>query len=95
MDPAIALQEFIDYVVGQLIRNPDRATISHEQSADGTRHSFTLALAPEDVGRIIGKHGQTISSIRSLLDAAATRNGVEATLKVDGDDKDYRRRRDA
>ena len=84
MDPATALQEFVEYVVGQLISSPQTATISHEQSPDGLKHSYLLSVAPEDVGKIIGKNGQTIMAIRSLLSAAAVRNDVSATLKVAG-----------
>lgn len=43
---------------------------------------FRLQLRQTDVGRIIGRNGQTIRSIRALLSSAAARHGQKATLDI-------------
>ncbi|MEM7147613.1 MAG: KH domain-containing protein [Verrucomicrobiota bacterium] len=80
MDPPTALMEFLEYVIGQLIDHPEEASIGHE--LDGDRHVFRIKVHPEDMGVIIGKSGYTISSIRSLLEAAAAKLGTKVVLKV-------------
>lgn len=89
MDSGTALQEFLEYVLSQLVSHPEATSISHEIGDNG-KHYYHVRLAEEDIGRIIGRNGYTISSIRSLLDAAAARNNVKVSLKVyqTGGDKD-------
>ena len=82
MDSPLALQEFLQYAVMQLIEHRDRAGISHE--FDRGKHVFHVIVDESDVGKVIGKNGYTISAIRSLLLAAAARNHMKAILKVEG-----------
>ena len=85
MDSPTALQEFLEYVIAQLIEHHDQASVVHE--LDRGRHVFRAILHEDDVGKIIGKNGYTISSIRSLLDAASMRTRTKATFRVE-----YRKR---
>lgn len=81
MEPGLALQEFLEYIVGQLVENPAKASILHEK--EGQKHVYRVRVAQSDVGIIIGRNGYTISAIRSLFKAAAQKHGVHATLRVD------------
>lgn len=81
MDSGAALQEFLEFTLSQLVEHPDQASVVHELGDDG-RHLFTVRLAEEDVGLVVGRKGFTISSIRSLLKAGAERHGIEVGLKV-------------
>ncbi len=69
------------YVVANLIDQPQAASIAIGHNAAGAT-TFRVQLAPEDVKRVIGKHGHTVSAIRSLLSVAAEKHGIKATLKV-------------
>lgn len=84
MDSATALREFLEYIIGQLIEQPEEGNIAHELSEDGKHHTFRVTLTEDDVGKIIGKNGHTVSAIRSLLQAAAQRDGQSVSLKVVG-----------
>jgi predicted RNA-binding protein YlqC (UPF0109 family) len=64
-----------------LARSPDEVHV--EESVDGDTIVYRLQLAQDDVGRIIGREGRIIRAIRSLLRAAAVRQGVRVTLEVD------------
>ena len=91
MDAPLALQEFLEFVIGQLITDPEKARIAHETSEEGAIH-FRVVVAEEDAGRIVGKNGYTISSIKSLLAAGAERSGLKASVKLysvgeDGEEK--------
>ncbi|MEM7387799.1 MAG: KH domain-containing protein, partial [Verrucomicrobiota bacterium] len=91
MDSANASREFLEYVIGQLIESPDQASIAY-QRGEGGRHEFLVTLDSEDVGKIIGRNGYTISSIRNLLNASAGRNQESVSLKIVGheDEKNSR-----
>jgi predicted RNA-binding protein YlqC (UPF0109 family) len=81
MDAPEALLEFLSYSVAQLIEHPQQASIAIGTNPSGAV-VYRVQLAPDDVKRVIGKNGQTVSSIRSLMAVAAKRHGVKISLKV-------------
>lgn len=48
---------------------------------------YELKVAPEDVGKVIGRDGRTVNAMRTLLAAAAQKKGVKARLEVVDDRK--------
>jgi len=81
MDPHLAIQEFLEYVVVQLIQHPEAAGVSHRLE-DG-RHCYSIRLHPDDAGRVIGKGGKTIGAIRSLAIASAQRHGILVEVELE------------
>lgn len=84
MDSSVALREFLQFVISQLVEHPEQAAIAHR--LDGNRHIFSVTVAQSDIGRVIGKNGQTIGAMRNLLEAAAFKNREKVTLTVDPSD---------
>ena len=74
------MQEFLDFVLRHLIDYPDEMALTRHEG--GKRTTFYLKLRQSDVGKVIGKHGQTIIAIRNLLNAAAMRHGERAQLEI-------------
>ncbi|CAN5730304.1 KH domain-containing protein [soil metagenome] len=83
MNAPEALREFLMYVVANLIDHPEQASIAVGTTTAGAI-SYKIHLAPDDVRRVIGKNGFTISAIRSLVNVAADKHGVKVSLRVDG-----------
>ena len=79
-------QQFVEYVVKELVDNPDQVHI--ERSEDSRGVLLQLSVAPEDLGRVIGRHGATAQSLRSLLRALGVKNGAHYNLKIVDTDKD-------
>ena len=75
------MEEFLRYVIGSLIENPDEMVLSHSESQ--RKVNFRLKLRQSDVGKVIGKQGRTIAAIRNLLAAGAARHGQKALLHID------------
>ena len=79
--PSSPLREFVEFVARMLARSPDDVRV--EETIDGGTIVYRLQLAQDDVGRVIGREGRIIRSIRSLLRAAAVRQGVRVVLEID------------
>jgi predicted RNA-binding protein YlqC (UPF0109 family) len=74
------MRHFLDYVLHQLVDHPEDVDI-HESTGEKVI-TFHVACHPEDVGKVIGRNGRTISSIRSLLTAAASKTDTRVVLDV-------------
>lgn len=74
------MQEFLDYVLRQLIDYPEEMVLTRHEG--NKRTVFHVRLRQSDIGKVIGKHGQTIIAIRNLLAAAAARHGERAQLEI-------------
>ena len=74
------MKEFLEFVIRQLVEFPDEVMISEIPS--GKMTIFKLQLRQSDVGRIIGRNGQTIHAIRALLTSSASRHGQRASLEI-------------
>ena len=72
--------QFVEYIVKQLVDNPDAVKV--EKTTDERGVLIELTADPEDLGRIIGKHGATAQSLRSLLRALGTKNNERYNLKI-------------
>ena len=72
--------QFVEYIVKQLVDNPDAVKI--EKTTDERGVLIELTADPEDLGRIIGKHGATAQSLRSLLRALGIKNNELYNLKI-------------
>ena len=74
------MKQFLEFVIRQLVEFPDEVVLSEAPSGKTT--VFRLVARQTDVGRVIGRNGQTIQAIRQLLASAASRHGERATLEI-------------
>jgi len=64
------LKGLLEYIVKSLVENGDQVSVSTSEREGGL--VFELRVSEPDRGRVIGKQGKTIKSIRKLLSAAAS-----------------------
>jgi predicted RNA-binding protein YlqC (UPF0109 family) len=74
------MKEFLEFVIRQLVEFPDEMVLI--EIPGGKTTIFKVQLRQTDVGRIIGRNGQTIQAIRALLNSSAARHGQRATLEI-------------
>lgn len=74
------MKEFLEFVIRQLVDYPDEVMLS--EVPNGRMTVFRVQLRQSDVGRVIGRNGQTIQAIRALLASSAARHGQRATLEI-------------
>ena len=74
------MKDLVDYLAKSLVDNPDAVEVKEIQGE--TASVLELRVAKEDLGRIIGKQGRTAKSIRTILNAAATRVNRKVVLEI-------------
>ena len=77
--PAATAQAVLEYVARSLVEDADSVNVEVDE---GRGNSVTLRLhvAPGDMGRVIGKRGRVAHAIRTVVRAAASRDGVEPDI---------------
>lgn len=73
-------QHFVEYIVKQIVDNPDQVVV--ERSVDEMGVLLTLTVARDDMGKIIGKDGQTAKAIRILLRVIGSKHNARVNLKI-------------
>jgi uncharacterized protein len=75
------MKEFIEYIVKQLVDSPESVVIE-SSSVDEHPLNFTVKVDDKDVGKVIGKHGNTINALRTLLIAVGAKDRKKVMLKI-------------
>ncbi|MDF2379147.1 MAG: KH domain-containing protein [Candidatus Gracilibacteria bacterium] len=73
-------QQFLQHIVGMIVT--DASQIEVTRTVDDMGVLMTLKVAQDDMGRIIGKDGQTAKAIRTLLRVIGSRNNLRVNLKI-------------
>jgi predicted RNA-binding protein YlqC (UPF0109 family) len=73
-------QQFVEFIIKSLVGDPDAVKV--ERRIDEKGVLLELTVAPEDLGRVIGKRGATAQSVRTLLRALGTKNDARYNLKI-------------
>lgn len=73
-------QAFLEMIVKQIVNNPDAVKVDRKVDEMGVL--LTLSIAPEDMGNVIGRQGQTAKSIRTLLKIVGAKNQARVNLKI-------------
>jgi uncharacterized protein len=74
------MKALVEYLARSLVENPDAVRVEERPGDAGT--VISLTVAPEDLGRMIGKEGRTIKAVRHLLTVAATKAKSKVSLVV-------------
>jgi len=72
--------QFLEYVIKALVDNPDAVKI--KRTVDEMGVLLTLDVDPADMGKVIGREGNTAKSIRSLLRIVGMKNNSRVNLKI-------------
>ena len=73
-------KDFLEYVVKNIVNHTENVVA--ERTVDERGVLLTLNINPEDMGYVIGKHGQTAKSIRTLLKIVGAKNNARVNLKI-------------
>jgi hypothetical protein len=74
------IKELVEYMAKALVNDPDSVVVREVEGASAT--IYELSVAPEDMGRVIGKQGRVANAMRTLLRVAAVKEGKRVTLEI-------------
>jgi predicted RNA-binding protein YlqC (UPF0109 family) len=72
--------QFLEYVVKALVDNPNDVVIN--RTVDEMGVLMTLSVNPADMGKVIGRSGNTAKAIRTLLRVVGMKNNARVNLKI-------------
>lgn len=78
------MKEFVEFIVKHLVDYPEQVEVFEDFQEEKKTLNYSLTVNPSDVGKVIGKKGKTIESMRILLGAIAAKNGKKSTLEIKG-----------
>lgn len=73
-------KDLVEYIVKSLVDNPDEVEVN--EIAGESAIVLELRVADSDTGRVIGRNGRVINSIRTLLQSLAAKEGKRVNLEV-------------
>jgi predicted RNA-binding protein YlqC (UPF0109 family) len=74
------MKDLIEYIVKALVDNPDKVTV--KEIAGEKSIIFELRVGEGDLGKVIGKEGRTAKAIRTIITAAAMKQGKRTVLEI-------------
>ena len=74
------MKELVEYIAKSIVEKPEEVKVTETAGEGGV--NLRLEVAPEDMGKVIGKQGRIIQAIRTLVRVVAVRTGTRVELKV-------------
>lgn len=73
------MKELLLYMAKNLVDDPDAVTVNE---IEGEITTLELRVAPEDMGKLIGRQGRIAKEIRTIIKSVAQRNGQKVNVEI-------------
>ena len=77
------MKELLISIVEGLVEDPSAIQVTADASDEAGTTVLHLHVAERDMGRVIGKQGRIAKAIRTVMRAAAIRNGTKVLVEID------------
>lgn len=74
------MKELVEVIAKALVDHPDEVVVTESQ--EGGELIVELKVAPEDMGKVIGRHGRIAKAIRSVVKAASFRTDQKVSVEI-------------
>ena len=74
------MKELLTYVAQNVVEHPEQVTVTESESGGET--VLELRVAPEDMGKVIGRQGRIAKEIRTLIRSVAQRTGKRVSVEI-------------
>ncbi len=75
------MTNLVEAIAKSLVDEPKRVSVSQEETSRG--NIIKLKVAPNDMGKVIGKQGRIAKALRTVVKAAAIRRNEKVTVEID------------
>ncbi len=79
---ASSVKDVLEYIAKNVVDEPDAVRVTEVENGDTI--SLKLAVAADDVGKVIGRRGRTARAIRDMVRAAGVKAGVNVSVEIEG-----------
>ena len=77
------MKDLLVSIASGLVENPDEVKVIVDEPNEEGVTVYHLQVAENDVGRVIGKQGRIAKAIRTVMRAAANKNGTSVAVEID------------
>lgn len=77
------MEQLIAAIVRGLVDDKDKINVTKDPALEDGTIVYHIHVAPDDMGRVIGKQGRIAKAIRTVVRAAANRTGEKVTVEID------------
>lgn len=74
------MKKALEYIVTSIVDEPDKVIINEQE--DQEMINFSIAVAPSDMGKIIGKNGKVIRAIRNIIKISAIKQNKKINIAL-------------
>ena len=74
------MKELLLYMAKNLVDDPESVTVTEVEAEDGK--VLELHVAPDDMGKVIGRQGRIAKEIRTIVKTVAQRTGEKVTVDI-------------
>ena len=74
------MKDLLLYIARSLVEHPDQVSVTEVE--EGDELTLQLRVAPEDMGKVIGRQGRIVRQIRVLMKAQAQRQGKKVSVEI-------------
>lgn len=74
------MKELVEVIAKALVKNPEQVNVTSQNDNNVT--VFEVRVAPDDMGKIIGKQGRIAKALRTVVKAAATRENKKVMVEI-------------
>ena len=74
------MKELVEFIAKSLVENPDSVIVKEVEEDDSI--VLKLTVAPEDMGKIIGKQGRIAKAIRTVIKAVAVKQNKRVIIEI-------------
>lgn len=74
------MKELVEWIVKSLVKHPEAVTVTVVQK--GSMEIYQVHVAPEDMGKVIGRQGRIANAIRAVVKAGALRANLKVAVDI-------------
>ena len=76
------MKDLVEVIAKSLVDSPDAVSVKEIETDEKDSIIIELTVSPEDMGKVIGKQGKIAKAIRTVVKAAATRDGKRVVVEI-------------
>ncbi len=80
------MKDTLQFIISSIVDNPDDVKIDEEQNEEGI-NNLTITVNQEDIGKVIGKEGKIIRSIRNIMKVKAMKQNARINISIADSEK--------